>query len=180
MQTKHRRAAKAKRERNTNRTAWAAAIVRHWEVEQDHVVGLIKKLNDIFGRMRNGGKDQGDFDDLASVFNVGFVRAQQIDNLAGPEEDRASTKMRLGMEALEAADARRSKFGHFVFGGPGLTHVQDAIDLYAQIMRLSTKAQMEAAQVEADRRQVEAVMKQFGCTYEQARASVEAPWGYSV
>lgn len=196
MKTKHRDAAKAKRRRHDNPmdrlrltcsrgemtpelvdayepliqrhvTASIRTIERNSEIDNAHVQRVVAKLNEIFRRMRNGGKDERDFDNLAACFNVGYMRATKIDALA---EETISA----GMRAMEAADVRFGQHGRYGFSGPELVQVQDAIDLYAQILALSTAAQMEEALAGAALAQAEAIAARDGITVEAAMASLEA------
>lgn len=144
MRTKHRRAAHAKHSTRVNPQANDELIHRLSEVNEDHVVRVIAKLNGWFKNLRNQGTDPADFDNLGRALNIGLVRANQIAMDAHQVMDRAA-------DAMNASSARFDKHGRFGFTGPQIHDVQDAIDLYAQIMRLSTAGQMEDASDEYDR-----------------------------
>lgn len=91
------------------------------------------------------GRSYDKFSIVAGAVNVALIRAEKIDPLA--EET-----MKLAVEAMCNAADRKTKTGHYGFSGQELTHMDNGLDLYAQIFGLSTMGQMDEAANEVIRR----------------------------
>lgn len=145
MNTQQRIQSRAKR----NPAAWDSAIIRinqeQPEATADRIMALIRLA---FEKLKHGSEDSRQFDRLAGALNIGLIRAEAIDPLA--EET-----MLAGMEAVKRCDAIFARHGRYGFTGPDLTAVADALNLYEDILRLSTPKMMEDALKEVARRMVE-------------------------
>ena len=96
---------------------------------------IMLALRMAFEKLKGGTKDHEAFDRLAAAINVGLIRAEQIDPLA------AETMVR-GVSAMVSCDGIAQRHGRYGFTGPDLLDLGDALDLYEQILRLSTPKQM--------------------------------------
>lgn len=83
------------------------------------------------------------FDILAHALGVSVIRSLQIQ----PDESRnpALPILRAGSDALVRAIERHQDTGAWGLDGPGRLELIDAIDVYAEILRNSSPAQMEHA-----------------------------------
>jgi hypothetical protein len=162
-------------------TAWATLIAKRWDISGDHAMQVANTVRVAYERLKAGGSDE-DYDLVASALNVAVVRAEMIgagpllDAINAKKcgrgaalgamlllamqvhetMDKARVLMgtiRLGMQALLEADARRQTHGSYGFDGPGIQAMNDAIGAYEDIMGASTGLQMEAATSEVYRRE---------------------------
>lgn len=98
-----------------------------------------------FEKLKLGTADGEQFDRVAAAINVGLIRAEQIDQLA-------AETMKMGISALTHCSEIHQRHGRFGFTGPDLLAMNDAIELYEGILRLSTPKQMlDALDIAADR-----------------------------
>lgn len=98
-----------------------------------------------FESLRTGHGEEGDFHTLAGAVNVAMVRAEVIDLLA---EQTAITARDALMRCLQ----RHQTTGRWGFDGPALQDIPPALDLYEQLLALSTPQQMQDAMTETIRR----------------------------
>lgn len=153
MKTKHRVAAHAKRQHHVNLNAHSDLIEKHREPAAEPVMEIVKRLNECFQHLRNGGTSHERFDTLAAAINVGWIRAEKIDPMA------VQTFI-LAVDAMQACGTRFATHRRYGFGGVELQDMQAAIDLYAQILALSTPAQMNAALMESVDRMIQQAREQ--------------------
>lgn len=139
------------------------AITASQPFPEAELTRILIKVQDAFLQLRNGSADPDIFDRMAAVLNVGMVRSEAIGQ-------PAVEVFKSGQRALMECDAIFGRHRKFGFTGPGLLAMQEAVDLYDQILRLSTPLQMAKAQQECMRR-VQA--EQF----EQAEAATAAAAG---
>ena len=95
--------------------------------------------------LRTGRGEESDFHTLAAAVNVALIRAEDIDPLAVEVCTRAADAM---MAVWDRFQRKR------VWGVDHLTlsHLPTCIDLYEQVLELSTPLQMQAAMNEAIQR----------------------------
>ena len=87
--------------------------------------------------MRNGVAETYDFDTLAGAMNICLVRGESIDQLCVETAKRAQ-------DALMRAFYRNKITGKWGFDGPALQDIPIGIDLYEQMLALSTPMQMQS------------------------------------
>lgn len=107
--------------------------------------GLMLELHSCFDALKNGSSDPELFNRLASSLNTALVLAEAI----GQEVVDA---MLLAHDALQHCAALRDRHGRYGFTGQGIQDVREALDLYSQIVRLSTPLQINAAVDDGHRR----------------------------
>lgn len=100
--------------------------------------GTILKHLATFDRMRAGQGDKADFDEIAMVINICKVRAMNIDATLADMLERAQ-------DAMIATQDRYERLGRWVFDGPGLTAVTDAMEACQAIIEASSPLQMRNA-----------------------------------
>ena len=124
------------------RQADPSAIYRVMSRVQPFVPDELAQLNvpvmAAFERMRTGCADDGDFDTLASAVNICMVRGEEIDPLCVETAQRAQ-------DALMRTMHRHKTTGRWGFDGPALQDIPVAMDLYRQMLELSTPMQMQSA-----------------------------------
>lgn len=98
-----------------------------------------------FERLRTGGGDEGDFDRVSMMLNIGLIRAEDIDPLLVETMQRAQ----MAFVRMKDRYLRGLAFG---FDADGLAHVPDALDAYQLIVDASSPLQMKLAIKEAYRR----------------------------
>lgn len=96
------------------------------------------KLHAAFADLRSGSTDDELFDRLAAAINVGILRAEQIDELC-------VAPMLAARDALIRCDEIRGKHGRYGFDGPGLQAMAAGLEVYEEMVRQSTPAQMREA-----------------------------------
>jgi hypothetical protein len=134
MNTAHRMRSHAKHQ---SRHALAAVntLAANSEQPTENADRIMVALRMAFEKLKSGTKDHTQFDRLAAAINVGLIRAEQIDPLA------AETMVR-GVSAMCSCDGIAKRHGRYGFTGPDLLDLGEALDLYEQILRLSTPKQM--------------------------------------
>ena len=131
-----------------NPTAWAEAIFKQQTPAEAEVFRLVNNVRAAFEALKSGTTESRHFDRVGAAFNIAMIRASAIDPLC-------EQTMRLGMDALERCAELFYRHGRYgFFGGPDRELVNDAIELYAQILALSTPGQMEDATMEVARRMI--------------------------
>jgi len=98
-----------------------------------------------FESIRTGKGQEGDFHTLASAINVTMIRAKDIDPLV--EQTAKDAR-----DALHRCWTRWENTARWGFDGPALQSIPLALDLYEQLLELSTPIQMQAAMNETIRR----------------------------
>jgi len=96
---------------------------------------IMLTLRVAFEKLKTATEDDAQFDRLAAAINVGLIRAEAIDK-------RAEEVMLAGVQAMMSCGCIHSRHGRYGFTGPDLLAMNDAMDLYENILRLSTPKQM--------------------------------------
>lgn len=148
MRTVHRNSAHAKRKAQANPTAWIETIAGNRQQVPDNATRIMNKIRTAFELLKTGTTDCQQFDRLAAAFNVGLIRAEAIDPLA-------EQTMQAGADAMRRCDDIFGRHGKYGFHGPDLVAMGDALDLYEDILRLSTPKMMVDALEEAARRMLQ-------------------------
>ncbi len=119
----------------------------------DDITKLMLPLRFSFEALRRGTATVTDAFEIANAINDTAVRAWGLEdedaaNAAGPIANAA-------IAAMRRCGERYKKLGKLGLDGPGIADVAAGIDLYEQLVRLSTPAQMMAAASVAVRLQEE-------------------------
>ena len=85
--------------------------------------------------LKCGQASDADFDRVGAALNVGRARAELIDPLA-------EQTMQSGIDAMYSCAEIYQRHGRYGFCGPDIASVNDAINLYEDILRLSTPKMM--------------------------------------
>lgn len=148
MNTAHRTASHGKRRYQSDPGAWIRVIAGNRDQPQDNADAIMLKIRTAYELLKCGQATDEQFDRVASALNVGLCRAELIDPLA-------EHTINEGIEAMYGCAGIFERHGRYGFTGPGLLAMNDAIDLYESILRLSTPRQMEDAKDAAYRRVTE-------------------------
>jgi hypothetical protein len=106
---------------------------------------LMEAITGAFLRLRAGSNSIGDFNTLAGAVNIGLVRSEKL--------DRAVEEIfQAGQRALLRADQHFNGLRAYYFTEADWIDIAKAVTGYAELLRLSTEEQMQAAITEADRR----------------------------
>lgn len=135
MKTAHRKAAHAKRQNQDHFTAWIRAIAGNKEQPSENADKINIAIRKAYELLKCGQASDGDFDRVASALNVGLIRAELIDPLAGQT-------MQAGINAMYSCAEIYKRHGRYGFTGPDIVAVNDAVNLYEEILRLSTPKMM--------------------------------------
>lgn len=145
MRTQHRRAAHAKRQNQDHLTSWIRVIAGNQDQPEANATDIMNKIRIAYELLKSGQASDADFDRVASALNVGLVRAELIDPLA-------EQTMQSGINAMYSCHDIHKRHGRYGFTGPDILAVNDALNLYEDIVRLSTPKMMCDATTVAFRR----------------------------
>lgn len=123
-------------------------LASHAEQPKANADRIMLKLRVAYEKLKSGTEDDNQFDQLAAAINVGAVRAEKI----APE---AVETMTLGVLAMANCARIQLEHGRYGFNGPDIVAMNDCIELYEGILRLSTPKQMTDALHVACRRMEE-------------------------
>lgn len=98
-----------------------------------------------YEKLKAGHGSADDFDRLGAALNVGLIRAEAIGQPLVEAFKAAG-------EAMLACDGRHLKVGRYGFSGTELLAMNAAVDLYSEILSLSSPNQMQWAVEEGCRR----------------------------
>ena len=98
-----------------------------------------------FESLKKGAGTYSDYQDLADAINVSMVRAEEIDPLAEAMVLRARDAMVRVVQRFECT-------GVWVFDGPAIGEVAEALDFYDQLLEMSSPQQMHDALMEVKKR----------------------------
>ena len=144
MNTQHRQASRQKHHRRDPMSS-VYVLAANSEQPKANADQIMLSIRLAFEKLKLGMASGEQFDRVAAAINVGLIRAEQIDPLA-------AETMKMGASALMGCAAIHERHGRFGFTGPDLLAMNDAIDLYEGILRLSTPKQMlDALDIAADR-----------------------------
>lgn len=135
MKTATRIQMHAKRHNPRHSMASIHVLAANSEQPEANANRIMLTLRVAFEKLKIGTEDHSQFDRLAAAINVGLIRAEAIDKQ--PEEVMLS-----GVQAMMSCACICERHGHYGFTGPDLLAVNDALDLYENILRLSTPKQM--------------------------------------
>lgn len=145
MKTHHRNQARAKRHTERDPMSSIHVLAANSEQPEANANRIMLALRVAFEKLKSGTEDHAQFERLAAAINVGLVRAESIDPLA-------EQTMVAGVQAMMTCGGIFERHGRYGFTGPDLLTMNDALDLYESILRLSTPKQMlDALDVAADR-----------------------------
>lgn len=138
MRTAHRNASKAKRQFKADPSSIYKVMGRvQLFTEQEHSE-LLSPVTESFERMKTGQAKRDDFDTLGAMSNICLIRGEEIDPLCVVATQRCQDALMRCLQRFETT-------GRWGFDGLGMQDVEIAIDLYAQLLKLSTPQQMKEA-----------------------------------
>ena len=128
---------------------FAAQIVlqQNQQTKPSQADGLMLELHQCFDALKNGSTDEELFNRLGSSLNTALILAERIDQ-------QVVDVVLDAHQAMYRCRERFDKHGRFGFDGPGISAMVDALDVYDQIVRLTTPKQILGASAEAFRRMV--------------------------
>jgi hypothetical protein len=147
--------------RSRNPTAWAATIANSQPTPAADVTRIMVSVRMSYERLKQGDAPVSDFERLAAVLNVGLIRGEAIGS-------QVVEAMKLAMEAILECHRLHQRHGRWGFTGPGIQAMNEALEFYEQILRLSSPNQMEAAVKESYRRMVAGQFHATGATPREA------------
>ncbi len=122
-----------------------ATIAHHQQATSQQATGLMLELYEHFDALKSGDALPDHFHQLACSLNTAMVLAERIGQQLVDVMDAAHAAM------IECAEFHQ-RHGRFGFTGPGMQAVAEALDVYGQIVSLSTPRQVMAAVAEGHRR----------------------------
>lgn len=145
MKTAHRKASHHKRRMQADPSSIYRVMARVQSFTKEELTTLTLPPRISFEALRTGTGERQDFETLAVLANVCVIRGEDINPLCVEVAQRAQA-------ALMRCAARHEKTGRWGFDGPALQELEVVIDLYEQMLELSTPEQMRLAMVESVRR----------------------------
>lgn len=106
----------------------------------DEVVKLKIRAYDSLSSIREGRGVFADVDQVVTALNIADALA-----LGGAIGEEYADQVRLGQDSLYAMAQRGAKTGRFLFTGPELMAVNEAMDVYSAQMDIVTVAELEKA-----------------------------------
>lgn len=131
MKTKHRTAAKHKRRWQADPSSVYRLMAKVQPFTQEEQTTITLPVHVAFEAMRTGAGSFDDFETLAECLNVALVYSESIDDLCVQTCIQAQ-------EALMLAKARYDATGRWGLCWRGLQHIPPVLDLYDQMVALST------------------------------------------
>lgn len=122
-----------------------ATIANHQQTTSQQTTGLMLELYEHFAALKSGDAEPEHFHQLGCSLNTALVRAEGIGQELVDVMQAAHAAM------IECAELHQ-RHGRFGFTGPGMQAVAEALEVYGQIVSLSTPRQMMAAVTEGHRR----------------------------
>ena len=138
MKTKHRKASAAKRRWQADPSSIFRLMSRIQPFTNEELVKLETPVKLAFERVKVGTATRDDLHTLAAALNVALVRSEEIDPLC--EQTCVAAQ-----EGMIRTIERHNATGRMGFDGMALQDIPPALDLYEQILGLSTPMQMQAA-----------------------------------
>lgn len=139
MNTAHRAQSHTKRRYTADPGSWINVIAGNQEQPEWNVADIMVKIRTAYELLKSGHARDADFDLVGAAVNVGLLRAESIDPLC------EQTMLR-GIEAMYVCAGLHERHGRYGFTGPGIVAMNDAVDLYEEILTKSTGRQMTIAQ----------------------------------
>jgi hypothetical protein len=138
MNTLHRTQSHAKRQ-HADPGAWINVIAGNQEQPAWNVAAIMVKIRTSYELLKSGHASDADFDRVGAALNIGLIRAESIDPLC------EQTMLR-GIDAMYVCSGLHERHGTYGFTGPGIVAMNDAVDLYEEILTKSKGRQMTIAQ----------------------------------
>jgi thioredoxin reductase len=110
-------------------------IAANSEQPKENADKIMLRIRTSFESLKNGSTDSDHFDRIASAINVGLIRSESI-------AKEAECVMNDGVKALIECNDIFNKHGKYGFTGSGIVAMNEAIELYEQMVRMSTPKQM--------------------------------------
>lgn len=138
MKTKHRNASHAKRRWQADPMSIVKLMDKVEPFTDPELVAIKLHTRIAFESIKSGRGTMQDVSDIASAVNTTMVRAEAIDPLC--LQTAAAAK-----DALLRCLRRFNATGKVGFDGPAIAEVEIGLELYEQILSLSTRVQMANA-----------------------------------
>lgn len=120
------------------------AIANSQPPSADEVAKVMNVLRIAYENLKAGHGTADDVHQLGWMLNVGFVRAQDIGQPLAQAFDDAG-------KAMQECESLQERHGRYGFTGPGILLMNAAMDLYADVLGMSSPNQMEAAENKAEK-----------------------------
>ncbi len=114
----------------------------HQEAPEKGVMRVMNLLRAAYQRLRDGAGSRDDLHLVGVMLNVGLVRGADIGAPVAKAFEQAGT-------ALQECEQLRERHGSYGFTGPGILLMNAAMDLYAELLAMSTPRQMDEAKERA-------------------------------
>jgi hypothetical protein len=128
-----------------NTSALANTIANSQPTAPAEVARIMLMIRLAYEKLKIGNATDFEYDRVGAAVNVGLVRAESIGQ---PLVDA----FKAAGEAMLECARRQKASGKYGFSGPNLLSMNAAMDLYEQLLGLSSPNQMHSAQMEAYRR----------------------------
>lgn len=139
MKTKHRNQAATKRLFRTQYQRDPGAIGRVFlgvrQIEPRQAAEIEMPIRLAFEDMRNGNGSDADFYALVSAINIAAARSHSISPECVAVCDAA-------MQGMQRAQDRHARIGRWGFDGPALADIAACLDLFSQVVGMSTCGQI--------------------------------------
>lgn len=138
MRTANRKASHQKRKFQADPSSIYKLMGRVQLFTREERTSLALPVRLAFESVKSGQAVRDDFDILAAMANICMVRSEDVDSLCVVTAQR-------GQEALMRCLRRHEATGRWGFDGLAMQEVEIVIDLYEQLLELSTPQQMKEA-----------------------------------
>jgi hypothetical protein len=101
----------------------------------EEVVKLMNGLRVVYERLKSGDGCIGDMNTMGLMLNTGCVRGRQIGQPIVDAFEHAGA-------ALVECEKRKDTHGRYGFTGPGILAMNAALDLYGELVAMSSRRQM--------------------------------------
>lgn len=145
MKTAHRLASRAKRRYVADPMAMFRVLGRVEPFTPAEQAALNLPVRIAFESLRTGKAEESDFHTLAAAVNISMVCAEKIDPLV--EQSCVA-----GRDALMRVHKRHAETGLWGLDGPAFAEIEQAIEIYEELIRLLTGGQLKDAMAECVRR----------------------------
>ncbi len=108
------------------------------------VARIMALVRTCYAKLQTGSTDVMDFKLVQDAINVGLVRANDI-------AEELVERFQEATHAMLECERLRRRHGHYGFHAPELVVINEALELYEQILSLSSPKQLHAAATEVDR-----------------------------
>ena len=140
MKTAHRIQSRAKRQHRGDPSAIYRLMGRMQAIPEQERTQLEIPVRLAFEAMRNGSATTQDYVTLGDAINLTIARSYEIANV--PE---CIDVCKRAMGAMIRVRDRYQRMQRWGFDGPGLQEVSEAIDLYSQVLSVSSPMDMYEA-----------------------------------